>query len=63
MGTAEEVVKGLRDFAKALRPPILDDLGMMDSVRRLLTDFTERTKIEGHLKVAEKSGGCHQIRN
>jgi PAS domain S-box-containing protein len=49
--TAEEVVQGLRDFSKALRPPILDDLGMMASVRRLLTDFTERARIEGRLKV------------
>ena len=49
--TAEEVVQGLRDFSKALRPPILDDLGMMASVRRLLTDFTERAGIEGKLKV------------
>ena len=49
--TAEEVVKGLRDVAKALRPPILDDLGMVTSVRRLLADFTERTGIKGQLKV------------
>lgn len=49
--TAEEVVQGLRDFSKALRPPILDDLGMMASVRRLLTDFTERAGMEGKLKV------------
>ncbi len=50
--TAEEVVKELRDFTKALRPPILDDLGMVTSVRRLLADFVERTKIKGQLKVA-----------
>ncbi len=50
--TAEEVVKGLRDFARALRPPILDDLGMVTSVRRLLADFMERTRIEDQLKVA-----------
>ncbi len=49
--TAEEVMQGLRDFSQALRPPILDDLGMMASVRRLLTDFTERVRIEGKLKV------------
>ncbi len=48
---AEEVVKGLRDFTKALRPPILDDLGVVTSVRRLLADFTERTRIKGQLKV------------
>lgn len=46
----EEIVRGLRDFIKALRPPILDDLGMMASIRRLLADFTERTKIVGKLK-------------
>ena len=50
--TAEEVVAGLRDFTKALRPPILDDLGLVTSVRRLLTDFTERTGIKGQFKVA-----------
>jgi signal transduction histidine kinase len=49
---AEEVVTGLRDFTKTLRPPILDDLGMVTSVRRLLTDLTERTKIKSQLRVA-----------
>ncbi len=48
---AEEVVKELRDFAKALRPPILDDLGMVTSIRRLLVDSTERTEIKGQLKL------------
>ncbi|MDP2932129.1 MAG: hypothetical protein Q8O05_06525 [Chloroflexota bacterium] len=45
------MVKELRDFTKALRPPILDDLGIVASIRRLLLDFTERAKIEGKLKV------------
>ncbi len=48
---AEEVAKGLRDFTKALRPPILDDLGIIPSIRRLLTDFAKRTRVEGKLKV------------
>lgn len=52
--TTEEIMRGLRDFSKALRPPILDDLGMMASVRRLLTDFTERAGVEGKLKVTDK---------
>ncbi|MBI4295714.1 MAG: PAS domain-containing protein [Chloroflexi bacterium] len=47
--TAEGVVKSLRDFAKSLRPPILDDLGITVSIRRLLADFSERTKIESQL--------------
>ncbi len=50
--TAEEIVRGIRDFTRALRPPILDDLGMMASIRRLLTDFAERTRIESKLKMA-----------
>lgn len=48
---AEELVKGLRDFTKALRPPILDDLGMVTSIRRLLEDTTERTGGKGQLKI------------
>jgi len=48
----QEVIERLRDFTKALRPPILDDLGMVTSIRRLLADFTERTRIKGQLKVA-----------
>ncbi|MBI4303329.1 MAG: sensor histidine kinase, partial [Chloroflexi bacterium] len=47
----EEVIIGLRDFTRELRPPTLDDLGIMTSVRRLLTDLTERSRIEGRFKV------------
>ncbi len=48
--TAEEIVKDLRDFARALRPPILDDLGIVPSIRRLVLDFTERSGMKGQLK-------------
>jgi PAS domain S-box-containing protein len=48
---AQNVVKELRDFTRALRPPILDDLGMVASVRRLLVDFMDRNKINGRLKI------------
>lgn len=50
-GIAEKVIAELRDFTKALRPPSLDDLGMVTSIRRLLLDFVERTGIKGGLKV------------
>jgi len=50
-GMAEKVVKDLRDFAKALRPSILDDLGLVASIRRLLVDFLDRSNINGQLKV------------
>ena len=49
--TAEGVVEGLRDFARVLRPPILDDLGVVVSIRRLLVDLAERTGIKSQLKL------------
>ncbi|MBI4268173.1 MAG: sensor histidine kinase, partial [Chloroflexi bacterium] len=48
---AEGIVAELRDFTKTLRPPILDDLGIATSIRRLLADFVERTRIKGQLKM------------
>nr|MDA8219216.1 PAS domain-containing sensor histidine kinase [Dehalococcoidales bacterium] len=49
--TAETVAEGLRDFARALRPPTLDDLGLVTSIRRLLVDFAERAKIHGEVTI------------
>jgi len=48
---AEQIVAELRDFTRALRPPVLDDLGLVTSVRRLLSDFMERTGIDGRFEV------------
>lgn len=48
---AEEVVKELRDFAGNLRPASLDDLGIVTSIRRLLADSTERSRIRGQIKL------------
>jgi PAS domain S-box-containing protein len=50
----EEAVRELRDFAKALRPTALDDLGVVTSIRRLLADCTERTGIQAQLKLIGK---------
>jgi len=49
--SAEEIVGGLRNFAKALRPPSLDDLGLVASVRQLVQESAERAKFEARLKV------------
>ena len=49
--SAEEIVGGLRGFARALRPPLLDDLGLVASIRRLLADLAERAGTEGQLEV------------
>lgn len=48
---AEQVVADLRGFARALRPPMLDDLGLVACVRRLLTDLAERTRLDAQLHV------------
>lgn len=56
--TAEDGVKWLRDFIRTLRPPILDDLGIGASIRRLLADFKERTGTEARFKIA---GGVERL--
>lgn len=49
--SAEELVERLQDFARALRPPTLDDLGLVTSVRRLVVDLADRAGIEWHTEV------------
>jgi signal transduction histidine kinase len=51
---AEKVVVDLRDFTRTLRPPILDDLGAVASIRRLFVDFLDRTKMQGQLQISGK---------
>jgi len=48
---AEEVVVELRRVSQGLRPSILDDLGLLTSLKRLLNDFHERTGIAYSMKV------------
>ncbi len=48
--TAERATTGLRDFVRELRPTILEDLGMVAAIRKLLTDYIERTGMEAQLK-------------
>ena len=42
---AEDSIKSLRDIARGLRPPALDDLGLAACVRRLAGDTNERLGI------------------
>ncbi|MEX2608107.1 MAG: sensor histidine kinase, partial [Kiritimatiellia bacterium] len=44
----EESVQSILTFAHALRPPGLDDLGLVVSLNTLLADFTRRTDMEVH---------------
>jgi PAS domain S-box-containing protein len=49
--SAEQVVVGLRDLTRALRPPVLEDLGLVTSIHRLLVDLQGRAATKGRLKV------------
>ena len=51
---AEESVKEVRNFIWSLRPPILDDLGIIPSIRRLVLDSTERTGMKSHFELVGK---------
>jgi PAS domain S-box-containing protein len=48
---AEEIVEGLRNSIQALRPSILDDLGLVAALRRLLADLQRRGEVRVQLKV------------
>ena len=51
--TAEETVAELRDFARALRPPALEELGLVSALRRLLAELVERADVEVVLEVPQ----------
>lgn len=48
---AESVAQNLRRLAHGLRPPSLDDLGMVASLRRLVADFEAETGVSALLRV------------
>lgn len=49
---AEEIVEMLRVLIRGIRPPALDDLGLVPAVQRLLTDVSSRSSIRTNLVVA-----------
>ncbi len=50
--TAESVVTDLREFTTSLRPPALDDLGIITAIRRLVREHKDRFGTDTQLKVA-----------
>lgn len=52
--TAEQEVISLRNVTRNLRPPILDDFGIVEAIRRVQTDLMERTGADGKLEVSGK---------
>ncbi len=46
----EKSLNRVHRFARELRPPLLDDLGLVAALKSYLTDFSKRTHIEVHFK-------------
>jgi signal transduction histidine kinase len=57
-----ETVKSIQRFSQALRPPMLDELGFLPSVRWWLGEVRQRSNLETNLKVtgSEKRFGSEQ---
>jgi len=49
---AEDIVADLRELARGLRPPALDDLGLATAVRRMVVDFENRSGCVTRFRVA-----------
>lgn len=54
-----EIAAALRHITHGLRPPILDDLGLVPTVRRLVDDFDDRTSIPALFDVAGEPRRLH----
>ena len=48
---AEATIRGLRRLTRALRPPVLDDLGLVASIRQIVDDVRDRTGLDAHFQV------------
>ncbi|MBI5288621.1 MAG: ATP-binding protein [Chloroflexi bacterium] len=48
----EEIIERLRGLIRGLRPPLLDDLGLVPAVQRLLDEVSSRSPIQTKLDVA-----------
>lgn len=51
-GSLADVIHQLRELSHGLRPPALDDLGVVPALRRLTDEFAERNALETHFSVA-----------
>jgi signal transduction histidine kinase len=55
-GLAENMMSGLRRIIADLRPPVLDDLGLVPALRRLGSDLQERAGVTVVVQAAELPG-------
>lgn len=56
-GPLAAVIDDLRELAHGLRPPALDDLGVVPALRRLVDEFSERNAVTSTFEVAGQSRG------
>lgn len=54
LDSIDEAIGGIQRITSQLRPPILDNLGLFESLRSLLSDFQKRTGIITKLRLPEK---------
>jgi two-component system sensor histidine kinase UhpB len=47
----ESIIESVRGFARGLRPPMIDDLGLTPAIDKLLDELTARSSIRGDLVV------------
>ena len=57
-GVLAATIKNLRDIARGLRPPALDDLGLVPALRRLTQEFGERNALDLSFDV---TGGVRRL--
>jgi signal transduction histidine kinase len=55
----DEAIGSIQRITSQLRPPILDNLGLFESLRSLLSDFQKRTGIITKLQLPEKEAPLH----
>ncbi|MBI2853485.1 MAG: PAS domain-containing sensor histidine kinase [Chloroflexi bacterium] len=55
---AGETLRGVRRFTSNLRPPVLDDLGIVAALETLVSEVTKLTGVEAHLEV---NGSPHRL--
>lgn len=51
LSTADAMMSSLREFTRQLRPPALDELGVVTCLRRLVADICDEAGIEGAMVV------------
>lgn len=55
----DQAIVGVQQISSHLRPPILDNLGLFEALKSLLTDFRKRTGIKTNIRLPDKETQFH----